>query len=140
MRQREKPPGPTTRRTAEQLRPRLEEARLELRALYRTLDRLLLAQRLPPGLRQLQELDADFAEALWVLDQPPGRFDWSAMVNDTLAALARLAATRDGVLGSFDAATRTRIEDRAQATRAILAPEDAYLDIPGRAPAARRRP
>ena len=140
MRRREKPPGSTTRHTAEQLRPRLEEARLELRALYRTLDRLRLAQQLPPGLRQLQELDADFAEALWVLDQPPGRFDWSAMVKDTLAALARLAATRDGFLGSFDAPTRARIEDRAQATRTVLAPEDAYLDIPGRAPAARRRP
>jgi len=122
---------------AERLRPQLEAARLELRALYRTLDRLLLAQHLPARLRRLQELDADFAEALWVLDQPRGRFDMSAMVADTLASLNRLAAAREAFLTSFDAATRARIEERAQATRAVLSPEDAYLEIPGRDPAAR---
>ena len=122
---------------AEQLRPKLEEARLELRALYRALDRMLLAQDLPAELRQLQELDADLAEALWVLDQPRGRFNLSAMIEDTLASLNRLPAARARFLASFDDATRSAIEDRAQATRMVLAPSDAYLEIPGRDPAAR---
>jgi hypothetical protein len=123
---------------AEQLRPRLEEARLELRALYRSLDRMRLAQELPAGLRRLQELDADFAEALWVLDQPRGRFNLSAMVDDTLASLSRLAPARAAFLASFDDATRAALEDRAQATRTVLSPTDAYLEIPGRDPDARR--
>jgi hypothetical protein len=123
---------------AEQLRPRLEEARLELRALYRSLDRMRLAQELPAGLRQLQELDADFAEALWVLDQPRGRFNLTAMVDDTLASLSRLAPARAAFLATFDDATRAALEDRAQATRTVLSPTDAYLEIPGRDPAARR--
>ena len=123
---------------AEQLRPQLEEARLELRALYRSLDRMRLAQELPAGLRRLQELDADFAEALWVLDQPRRRFNLSAMVEDTLASLSRLAPARAAFLASFDDATRAALEDRAQATRTVLSPTDAYLEIPGRDPAARR--
>lgn len=123
---------------AEQLRPQLEEARLELRALYRSLDRMRLGQELPAGLRRLQELDADFAEALWVLDQPRGRFNLSAMVDDTLASLRRLAPARAAFLASFDDATRAALEDRAQATRTVLSPTDAYLEIPGRDPAARR--
>jgi len=123
---------------AEQLRPRLEEARLELRALYRSLDRMRLAQELPAGLRRLQELDADFAEALWVIDQPRGRFNLTAMVNDTLASLSRLAPARAAFLATFDDATRAALEDRSQATRTVLSPTDAYLEIPGRDPAARR--
>lgn len=122
---------------AEQLRPRLEAARLELRALYRALDRMLLAQDLPAGLRQLQELDADFAEALWVLDQPRGRFNLSAMIEDTLASLNRLPPARARFLASFDDATRAALEERAQATRMVLASRDAYLEIPGRDPTAR---
>jgi len=122
---------------AEQLRPRLEAARLDLRALYRALDRMLLAQELPAGLRRLQELDADFAEALWVLDQPRGRFNLSAMIEDTWAALSRLAPARAAFLASFDDETKAAIEERAQATRTVLSPTDAYLEIPGRDPAAR---
>ena len=129
------PTNPSVR--AEQLRPRLEAARIELRALYRALDRMLLAQDLPAGLRQLQELDADLAEALWVLDQPRGRFNLSAMIEDTLASLNRIPPARAQFLASFDDATRAAIEERAQATRMVLAPSDAYLEIPGRDPAAR---
>jgi hypothetical protein len=35
-------------------------------------------------------LDADFAEALWALDQPEGNLDRRAMLRDTLAALDQL--------------------------------------------------
>ena len=41
-------------------------------------------------IRQLFELDADYAEALWALDQPPGTLDLKAMLRDTLAALEQL--------------------------------------------------
>jgi hypothetical protein len=51
-----------------------------------------LPQRL---LRQLFELDADCAEALWALDQPPHRFDLEAMLRDTLAALEQVPQARD---------------------------------------------
>jgi hypothetical protein len=49
------------------LRSRLEAARLDLLALFRALDRMDLTAREIPQLilRQLFELDADNAEALW---------------------------------------------------------------------------
>jgi hypothetical protein len=97
-----------------------------------------LAQQLPVQLRRLQELDADFAEALWVLDQPSGTFDLSAMIEDTMASLNRLPAAREAFLATFDAPTRTEVEERAQLTRGVLSPQDAYLEIPGRDPDARR--
>lgn len=96
-----------------------------------------LAQELPAELRRLQELDADLAEALWVLDQPPGRFDLSALAKDTLASLSQLASAREALLRTFDDSTRAQVEARAAATRHVLSPEDAYLEIPGRDPSAR---
>lgn len=110
-----------------------------MRALFRALDRMRLAQDLPTELRRLQELDADFAEALWVLDQPDQpleKFDLRAMARDTLASLARLVAVREAFLAVFDAPTRAQLEARVQATRSVLSPRDAYLDIPGIDPAA----
>jgi len=74
------------------LRARLEAARLDLLALFRALDRMdLTPAEIPQRLiRQLFELDADFAEALWALDQPPGTLDLKLMLRDTLAALDQL--------------------------------------------------
>ena len=74
------------------LRVRLESARLDLLALFGALDRMDLApSEIPQRLiRQLFELDADYAEALWALDQPPGTLDVKAMLRDTLAALDQL--------------------------------------------------
>jgi hypothetical protein len=123
---------------AEQLRPQLESTRLELRALYRALDGMRLAQQLPVQLRQLQELDADLAEALYVLDRPPRGLDWQMMIDDTRGSLARVAGAREAFLATFDASTRTALEECMERTRGALAPSDAYLDIPGRDPAARR--
>src|SRR5258708_30820946 len=76
------------------LRARLETARLDLLALFRALDRMdLSATEIPQRLlRQLIELDADFAEALWGPDQPARRLDVRAMLRDTLAALDQLPA------------------------------------------------
>ncbi len=41
-------------------------------------------------IRQLLELDADYVEALWGLDQPPGKLSLTAMLHDTPAALEQL--------------------------------------------------
>src|SRR5438552_4981581 len=66
------------------LRARLEVARLDLLTLFRALDRMdLSAGEIPQRLlRQLFELDADLAEALWALDQPQGSLDRRAMLHD----------------------------------------------------------
>ena len=74
------------------LRSRLEAARLDLLALFRALDRMDLAPAEIPQvpLRQLFELDADYAEALWALDQTPRRFKLRATLRDTSAALERM--------------------------------------------------
>ena len=71
------------------LRTRLETARLDLLALFRALDRMDLSPiEIPQRLiRQLFELDADYAEALWALDQPKGALDLRTLLRDTLAAL-----------------------------------------------------
>lgn len=124
--------------SAEQLRPWLETARLDLRALYRAVDRMRIAQDLPLQLRRLQELDADYAEALYVLDRPPGGIDWSRMIGDTRASLQRLPAFREAFLLTFDETVRAGIEERVQHMRDLLVPEDAYLEIPGRDPDAPR--
>jgi len=59
-----------------------------------------MAQRfqveVPADLHGRLELDADYAEALWALGQPPGSLDLRLMLRDTLAALEQLpeASTR----------------------------------------------
>lgn len=97
-----------------------------------------IAQDLPLQLRRLQELDADYAEALYVLDRPPGGIDWSRMIGDTRASLQRLPAFREAFLLTFDETVRAGIEERVQHMRDLLVPEDAYLEIPGRDPDAPR--
>jgi hypothetical protein len=74
------------------LRARLEVARLDLLALFRALDRMDLSpEEIPQSLlRQLLEKDADYAEALWALDQPEGSLDRRAMLRHALTALDHL--------------------------------------------------
>jgi hypothetical protein len=78
------------------LRTRLQTARLDLLALFRALDRLDLSPAEIPQrlIRQLFELDADYAEALWALDQPPGTLDLHALLRHTTAALQHLPEAR----------------------------------------------
>ncbi len=116
------------------LRRRCEAARLDLRALYRSLDRHHLLMDVPLEVRALQELDADLAEALWVLDQPNGRFDMKAMAQDTEASLERIPAARDRVLALLTEDEREEVLDSISMVRANLAPEEAYLEVPGRDP------
>ena len=133
--------SPSRRSTADHLVPpglrtRLESARLELRAWLRTLDELHVAQHLPPELHALLELDADLAEALYVLDQPEGGFAWGAVTRDTLASLAQLPIAQAELMASLDASMRRRVTAHVPTVRATLRPTDAYLQIPGRDPQA----
>ena len=118
------------------LRARLEGARLDLLALFRALDRMDLSPTEIPQrlIRQLFELDADYVEALWALDQPPGSLDLHAMLRDTLAALNQLPEAC--------ARFRTNLPRRAQSilaqleitVRRSLDPTEAYSMVPGRCP------
>lgn len=118
------------------LRSRLETARLELLGLFRSLDRMnLSAGEIPQRLlQQLFELDANYAEALWALDQPADRFDRQALLRDTLAALNQLPQLTTKFrkkLPRRSLPTFAQLEDRV---RKSLRPEEAYLMVPGRDP------
>ena len=118
------------------LRARLEGARLDLLALFRALDRMDLSPTEIPQrlIRQLFELDADYVEALWALDQPLGSLDLHAMLRDTLAALNQLPEAC--------ARFRTNLPRRAQSilaqleitVRCGLDPAEAYSMVPGHSP------
>lgn len=115
------------------LRVRLETARLELLALFRALDQLTLtAPEIPQSeLHELFELDADFAEALMVLDQPPPAFDVQAMVRDTLASLEALPEARQTFLGLLPEASTKQLASLQNKVRRALKKKDAYDGIHG---------
>lgn len=126
-------------RTAEippDLRVRLETARLDLLALFRALDRMQLRPAEIPQrlIHQLFELDADYVEALWALDQPPASLDLRAMLRDTLTALDQLPEAC--------AQFRTHLPRRAHAIlaqleitiRSGLDSAEAYRMVPSHSP------
>src|SRR5256885_7886776 len=115
------------------LRKRLETARLDLLALFRALDRMDLSpQEIPQRLlRQLYELDADYAEALWGLDQPPGTLDLHAMLRDTLAALEQLPEALTRFRKTLPHRAHRTLPGLEQSIRTALDPHEAYNMIPG---------
>lgn len=119
-----------------ELRTRLETTRRELLALFRALDSLDITPGEMPQeeLHELFELDADFAEALHVMDQPPADLDSAAMVNDTLASLEELPQTRRNFLDLLPLRTRRPLAEAEAKILASLTTEDAYHSIPGRDP------
>ena len=119
------------------LRHQLEDTRLGLLSMFRALDRLGLAQQeRPPELQELFELDADLAEALWVLDQPIGRFDLTAMTYDTVDSLRAIGTATSSFLQRLSVSARSELGSCALTVRATLLRSDAYLQIPGRDPTA----
>jgi len=118
------------------LRERLETARLDLLALFRALDHMdLSATEIPQRLlRQLFELDADFAEALWGLDQPAGRFDVRAMLRDTLAAFDQPPAATTRFRKNLPRRTDPTLANLETSIRKMLHPREAYSMVPGRDP------
>jgi hypothetical protein len=118
------------------LRPRLETARLDLLALFRALDRMhLTPEQIPQRLiRQLFELDADYVEALWGLDQPPGKLNLQAMLRDTLAALDQLPAACSRLRKNLPLRTQPILAQLELTIRMNLNPAEAYNMVPGRDP------
>jgi hypothetical protein len=118
------------------LRQRLETARLELLALFRALDRMdLTAREIPQRLlQQLFELDADFAEALWALDQPSGSLDLRAMARDTLAALEQLPDACGRFRKNLPKRAHPILPHLEATVRSSLNPREAYNMVPGRNP------
>lgn len=118
------------------LRARLEKARLDLLALFRALDRMdLSAAEIPQRLlRQLFELDADYGEALWALDQPPGKLNQRAMLRDTLAALEQLPQRLIQFRNFLPPRAQRTLPSLELAVRRSLDSREAYNMIPGRDP------
>jgi len=118
------------------LRARLETARLDLLALFRALDRMDLAPvEIPQRLiRQLFELDADYAEALWALDQPPARLDLNLMLRDTMAALEQLPEATARLRKNLPKHAHPTLARLEISARHSLLPAEAYNMVPGRDP------
>jgi hypothetical protein len=118
------------------LRARLETARLDLLALFRALDRMDLAPAEIPQrlIRQLFELDADYAEALWALDQPPGSLDLNLMLRDTLAALEQLPQATTSLRKNLPKRAHPTLARLESSVRQSLLPAEAYNMVPGRDP------
>ena len=118
------------------LRSRLETARLDLLALFRALDRMTLTPDQIPQrhIRQLFELDADFVEALWGLDQPPGKLDAHKMLRDTLASLDQLSGACSRLRRNLPSHAYPILAQLEPSTRLRLSPSEAYNMVPGRDP------
>jgi len=115
-----------------ELRARLEAARLDLLALFRALDRMNLSPAEIPQrlIRQLFELDADYAEALWALDQKPRSLDLSLMLRDTLAALEQLPGACVRFRENLPGQVQHSLADLEKTVRSGLDPAEAYNMVP----------
>ena len=132
-------PAMARRCTAEipvDLRARLENARLDLLALFRALDRMHLTPAEIPQrlLRQLFELDADYAEALWALDQVEGSWDRRTLLRDTLNALDQLPSATARFRIQLPSRAHPTLELLEASLRPALSPKEAYSMVPGRDP------
>jgi hypothetical protein len=115
------------------LRSRLETARLDLLALFRALDRMDLSPAEIPQrlIRQLFELDADYVEALWALDQNQETLDLRAMLRDTLAALDQLPSTTSRFKKYLPKRALPTLAALVPEVRKSLSPSEAYNMVPG---------
>ena len=121
------------------LETELEAARLDMLALFRALDQLdLAADEIPQGLlRELFELDADFAEALHVLDFRARGLDVRAMIADTRASLRRAPETRKRFLTQIVPRAALPLDRWITSIRPKLTREDARNEIPNSHPRSR---
>src|SRR5438128_125302 len=118
------------------LRARLEAARLDLLALCRALDRMDLSPAEIPQrlMRKLFELDADYVEALWALDQPAGSLNMRAMLRDTAAALQQLPEACTRFRKNLPKRAHPTLAQLELTVRHGLDPAEAYNMVPGRSP------
>jgi hypothetical protein len=109
---------------------------MDLLALFRALDRMDLSPAEIPQrlLRQLFELDADYAEALWALDQQPGNLDLHAMLRHTLAALEQSPEACARFRTKLPPRVHPALTHLESTVRKELHPTQAYNMVPGRDP------
>ena len=95
----------------------------------------LTPQQIPQRLiRQLFELDADYVEALWGLDQPPGKLSVSALLRDTQAALEQMPAACSRLRENLPSGAQITLSHLELSIRTKLNPAEAYNMVPGRDP------
>jgi len=82
-------------------------------------------------IQQLFELDADYAEALWALDQPRHSLDWQAMLRDTLASLEQLPTASMRFRKHLPRRAHPTLESLEVSIRKKLDPREAYNMVPG---------
>ena len=115
-----------------ELRGNLENARLHALAITRALDTLgYRPADLPPQLHALFELDADFAEALHVLEKPPKKLNVDAMLGDTERSLALWPKRVADFTAALAPDARQALARRVEAVAVTLEVKDAYRDLPG---------
>ena len=85
-------------------------------------------------IRQLFELDADYVEALWALDQPSASLDLRAMLRDTLAALVQLPEACVRFRQNLPRRAHPTVTQLEITVRNALEPTEAYNMVPGRNP------
>jgi len=85
-------------------------------------------------LHELFELDADCAEALWALDQPPGSLDIPAILRDVEAALEEVTEARSRFRTNLASRAHPTLETLEASIRQSLDPLEAYSQVPGRDP------
>ena len=115
------------------LRSRLENARLGLLALFRAMDQMDLSPAEIPqrAIQQLFQLDADYAEALWALDQPPSSLNFKAMLQQTLASLDQLSQRVTRFRKDLPTRSHPKLEDLEASIRKTLQHREAYNQVPG---------
>jgi hypothetical protein len=92
---------------------------------------LEIPQRL---IRQLFELDADYVEALWALDQPPSSLNLHSMLRDTLAALEQMPELCSRFRKNLPSRAHPILGQLESTIRRHLDPAEAYCMVPGRDP------
>jgi hypothetical protein len=82
-------------------------------------------------IQQLFELDADYAEALWALDQPPGTLDLRALLRDALASLDQLPEACARFRKDLPRRAHPRLAELEISIRNGLDPAETYNMVPG---------
>jgi hypothetical protein len=87
-----------------------------------------------PLIGRLFELDADYAEALWALDQPPASLNLHTMLRDTLVALDQLPEACARFRTHLPRRAHPILAQLESKVRNSLDPAEAYSMVPGRSP------
>jgi hypothetical protein len=77
---------------------------------------------------------ADYVEALWGLDRPPGKLSLPAMLRDTLVAIEQPTDVCSRLRSSLPQRSQPKLPRLEAFIRTQLNPAEAYNMVPGRDP------